>query len=101
MFSHILAKSLFLRQSMNCVLGFFIVFNLLNSQVLAQGFDSEISGSVQFSANETPVILSDSMFTETGVIQLGVLDGWYYSPTDSAHYRNVDLDVSHWERLKP
>ncbi|HAC15854.1 MAG TPA: hypothetical protein DCE78_07920 [Bacteroidetes bacterium] len=81
--------------------GLFLVFSLVHTDILAQDSRPEISDTTTVDSIDIPVVLSDSMFTEIGVIQLGELDGWYYTPTDSAHYRNVDINLSNWERLKP
>ena len=89
------------RNSTKFLFGLFLVFNLVHTDIIAQNSSPEFSDTITVNSIDIPVVLSDTMFTETGVIQLGELDGWYYTPTDSAHFRNVDINLSHWERLKP
>ncbi len=97
----LIGRCFYSKNSLKILMGLVLVFNLLTSNTLAQDSFHKISGVSDLISVEKPLILSDSMFSETGVIQLGMLDGWYFTSSDSAHFRNVEIDLSNWERVNP
>lgn len=63
-------------------------------------YGQEVDSTV-VTIDSTIPVLSDSMFSETGVILLGELPGWRYSTDDSFDFKEPSFDDSTWEILSP
>lgn len=63
-------------------------------------YGQEVDSTVVTIDSSIPV-LSDSMFSETGVIFLGELPGWRYTTDDSFDFKEPSFDDSSWEILSP
>lgn len=46
-------------------------------------------------------VVSDSLFNENGIIQLGSRDGWRFHPGDDLTWADPDFDDSDWMFFKP
>jgi two-component system, NtrC family, sensor kinase len=62
--------------------------------------DSVRKQSMNF-PNESVFIVSDTLFNESGIINLGSRDGWRFHPGDDLSWADPDFDDSDWMSYKP